>query len=66
MHSRNDPDYYAARLRAEREAAATATCEAARASHLKLAARYEQLLEAFGPPRLVGDAPAPESAEARS
>lgn len=60
MHKRRDPDYYAARLRAEREAAATASCDEARASHLELASRYQQLLDACGKPRLVADASAPE------
>jgi len=41
---RNDPDYYAGRLRAEREAAAAAQCERARAAHLALAGGYEQKL----------------------
>lgn len=56
----NDPEYYAARLRAERAAAAATNCAAARASHLALAEQYEQLLAAFGRPRLVS----PNSAEA--
>ena len=56
MQNCNDPDYYAARLRAERDAAAAATCEEARASHLQLALRYQQLLDAVGRPRLVADA----------
>ena len=62
MRKGRDPDYYAARLRAEREAAATASCEEARASHLELASRYQQLLDACGRPRLVADASAPELA----
>jgi hypothetical protein len=40
-----DSEYYAARLRAEREAAAAATCDQARASHLTLAEHYMQVLE---------------------
>ena len=63
MHKGRDPDYYATRLRAEREAAATATCDQARASHLELASRYQQLLDACDKPRLVADASAPESVQ---
>ena len=55
MHRFNDPAYYAARLRAEREAAAAATCEAARIAHLELASQYQQLLDTFGRPKLIGD-----------
>jgi hypothetical protein len=53
MHKQREPDYYAARLQAERDAAAAATCDEARRSHLELAERYEQLLSAFGRPTLV-------------
>ena len=53
MHKEREPDYYAARLRAERDAAAAATCDEARRSHLELADRYQQLLSAFGHPVLV-------------
>jgi hypothetical protein len=41
---RNETDYYARRLRTEREAAAAAQCEQARAAHLALAGGYEQKL----------------------
>ena len=63
MRKRIDPGYYATRLRAEQEAAANATCEQARSSHLELAARYQQLLDTRGGPRLVADAGASVSAE---
>ena len=49
----NDPDYYAARLRAEREAAAAATCDEARACHLELAEYYRQMLSDTHPLRAV-------------
>jgi len=53
---RNDPDYYAHRLRAEREAAAAATCDQARAAHLVLADEYEHKLAQKGCQQPVSDA----------
>jgi hypothetical protein len=41
-----DVEYYRARGRAEREAAASATCPQARQAHEELAQAYEQLLAA--------------------
>jgi hypothetical protein len=38
----SDRDYYLARIAAERQAAESATNEAAREAHLQLAERYEQ------------------------
>lgn len=59
----NDPDYYAARLRAERDAAAAASCDKARASHLELAEQYRQLLAASQPLHSVnGDGAEPSPA----
>lgn len=49
-----DRDYYLARLRAEREAAATATSEVARAAHSALADEYANLLEG-GRPEIAND-----------
>jgi hypothetical protein len=49
-----DPDYYARRLRAEREAAAMATSEQARDAHLALAEHYVQMLGRLGHPVAVG------------
>lgn len=46
-------EYYAARLRAEREAAATATSEEAREAHHALAVRYAELLAARGHPAFL-------------
>ena len=48
-----DPDYYARRLRAEREAAAMATSEQAREAHLELADHYVRLLGRLGHPVAV-------------
>ncbi len=50
MSQKPDIEYYVARLRAEREAAAAATSEQARRAHRALAARYAQLLAARGHP----------------
>jgi hypothetical protein len=50
MNEEFDVEYYAARLRAEREAAATATCETAREAHRELASRYAGILAARGHP----------------
>ena len=67
MKLRNDCEYYSARLRAERDAADAATCEAARASHLALAEQYRQLLDSFGRPKLVaGSAPLEDARVRRS
>jgi hypothetical protein len=41
-------EYYVARLRAERQAAATATCQLAREAHRELASRYAGILAARG------------------
>ena len=57
-----DPDYYARRLRAEREAAAMATSEQAREAHLALADHYVQMLGRLGHPVAV-DSSAADSAE---
>ena len=43
-----DRDYYLARLNAEREAAAAATSDVARAAHAALADQYVNLLEVYG------------------
>lgn len=43
-----DKEYYRARLLAEREAAATATSDVARAAHQALADEYANLLEVDG------------------
>jgi len=48
MNELFDLNYYAARLRAEREAAATATCDVAREAHRELASRYAGILAARG------------------
>ena len=48
-----DPDYYARRLSAEREAAAAATSERAREAHLALADHYRQVLGRLGRPVAV-------------
>jgi hypothetical protein len=48
-----DPDYYARRLSAEREAAAMATSEQAREAHLALADHYVQILSRLGHPVAV-------------
>lgn len=40
MTGKSDAEYYANRLRSEREAAADARCEAARAAHQALADHY--------------------------
>ncbi len=48
--SKGDLEYYVARLRAEREAAASATSEGAREAHHALAIRYAELLAARGHP----------------
>jgi hypothetical protein len=50
MNQESDTEYYVARLRAEREAAATAAAEEAREAHRALALRYAQLLAARGHP----------------
>ncbi len=50
MTQEQDTEYYVARLRAEREATATATNEEARQAHRALALRYAQLLAARGHP----------------
>jgi hypothetical protein len=42
--SKNDSDYYLARVSAEREAAERATSEEARRVHLRLAEQYQQVL----------------------
>jgi hypothetical protein len=55
MTNRNDSEYFSGRLLAEREAAATASCEQARAAHLALASEYEQKLAAKNGLRLVSD-----------
>jgi hypothetical protein len=48
MNEDFDAEYYAARLRAERDAAASATCEIAREAHRELASRYAGILAARG------------------
>jgi len=53
MNQEPDTEYYVARLRAEREAAATATSEEAREAHRALALRYAQLLAARGHPAAI-------------
>jgi len=50
MNDKPDTEYYVARLRAEREAAAMASSEEAREAHRALALRYAQLLAARGHP----------------
>ena len=65
MKRSDDWAYFAARLEAERQAAAAATCEASRASHLELAEQYRQRLDSFGRVRLVGDPDGSERAEVR-
>jgi DNA-directed RNA polymerase specialized sigma subunit len=42
--SKDDSDYYLARVSAEREAAERATSEEVRRAHLQLAERYRQVL----------------------
>ena len=42
--SRNDSDYYLARVSTERDAAERATSEEARRAHLQLAEQYRQVL----------------------
>ena len=44
MKVQSDVEYYAARLRAERSAADSATCEQARAAHRALADHYASRL----------------------
>lgn len=46
MRKQSDNDYFTARLRAERVAAAAATSEEARAAHQALADHYAELLAA--------------------
>jgi hypothetical protein len=48
MNKAFDLNYYAARLRAEREATASATCDIAREVHRELASRYATILAARG------------------
>ena len=55
MMKRNDPEYYAGRLCAEREAAAAAQCERARAAHLALAGGYEQELAHYSRLNSISD-----------
>jgi len=50
MTDKPETEYYVGRLRAEREAAATASSEEAREAHRALALRYAQLLAARGHP----------------
>jgi len=57
MSEEFDVEYYAARLRAEREAAATATCEIAREAHRELASRYAGILAARGHPVALTEVP---------
>lgn len=59
MKKRNDSDYYAERAIAEREAAASATCDEARNAHLSLARFYEQRLAISGAPVPAGNDPSP-------
>jgi hypothetical protein len=61
MRKQSDIDYYAARLRAERAAAAAASSDEARAAHQALAGHYAELLAASGRPAEIqpGDASAP-------
>jgi len=65
MRKVNDFEYYAVRLKSEREAADAATCEAARASHLALAQRYRELLDSFGRPKLVTESTGVEQQKVR-
>lgn len=53
MNQEADTDYYVARLRAERGAAAAATSEEARDVHHRLALRYAELLAARGHPAAI-------------
>lgn len=57
MSEEFEVEYYVARLRAEREAAATATCDVARAAHRELASRYAGILAARGHPGALLDSP---------
>jgi hypothetical protein len=50
MRKQSDNDYFAARLRAESEAAAAASSDEARAAHQALADHYAELLAANGHP----------------
>ena len=50
MRKQSDNDYFAARLRAERAAAAAASSGEARAAHQELADRYAERLAANGHP----------------
>jgi hypothetical protein len=58
MNGKTDPDYYVTRLTAERDAAASATCDNARTAHEALADHYLQLLAACGHPAVVNPDPA--------
>jgi hypothetical protein len=55
MSEEFEVEYYVARLRAEREAAATASCEMAREAHRELASRYAGILAARGHPAALMD-----------
>ena len=55
MSEEFEVEYYVARLRAEREAAAAATCEIAREAHRELASRYAGILAARGHPAALMD-----------
>lgn len=65
MTRQSDGDYYAARLRAEREAAAAATSDEVRAVHQALAARYAGLLAARGNSAALDGVP-PEAQNVKS
>jgi DNA-binding GntR family transcriptional regulator len=62
MTRKSDLEYYAARLSAEREAAAQATSTAARRAHERLADHYAALLEGREPNSPWSEARPPLSA----